>query len=173
MLISDHLASRYFDRRVHTAWIDQQDQSATFPLWNLSGQLVGYQRYRPNSDKKKQNDPRSGRYFTRVKDKKVGVWGLESWYFTNTVFITEGVFDACRLTYMGCSAIAVLSYDISATTKTWLRCVRANRPVVAICDNDSSGRRFGKLGHMMYVVNNGDLGDASDSEVQQIIAKYC
>ena len=91
-----HLHSRYFSMNLHRAWLDEG--VATFPLWNLSGQLVGYQQYRPFADKKAKNDPREGRYFTRLSRDRVGVWGLESWQFSDVLFLCEGVFDACKVT---------------------------------------------------------------------------
>jgi len=170
--ITDHLKSRYFDIDLHPAWISEGCRSATFPIWNLSGELVGYQIYRPDSDKKKKNDPREGRYFTRIKDKKVGVWGLESWKFSNTLFITEGVFDTCRITSLGYSALALFSYKVSPSTLAWLRIIKASRPVVAVCDNDTSGLKLASLGHASITTDSGDLGDASEEYVKNMLTHY-
>jgi len=173
MTVLQHLDSRYLNTNLHRVWVDEAQGVATFPLWNLSGQFVGYQQYRPNADKQVKNNPRQGRYFTRVKDARVGVWGLESWRLSNTLFITEGVFDAARITYTGrFAAIALLSYDVSHTTRTWLWTVRRTRKVVAICDNDSSGLKLAKYGHVAHVVNSGDLGDASEQYVSCLIKNY-
>lgn len=122
--------------------------------------------------KKKNNDPREGRYFTRVKDGKVGVWGLESWYASDTLFVTEGVFDACRVTALGYSAVAVLSFAVGPTTSQWLKLCRAQRPVVVVCDNDPSGLKLKKYGHEYHVVETGDLGDASEQYVINLLEKY-
>jgi len=173
MTVLQHLESRYLNTNLHRVWVDEAQGVATFPLWNLSGQLVGYQQYRPSANKKKDNHPKMSRYFTHRKNKVVGVWGLESWSLSNTLFVTEGIFDAARITYTGSfSAIALLSYDVSATTKAWLWSVRRTRKVVAICDNDSSGRRLAKYGHVAHIVESGDLGDASDSYVSCLIKNY-
>jgi hypothetical protein len=45
---------------------------------------------------------------------------MESWRWTNTLFITEGIFDAARLTERGASAIAMASNDLDKTTARWL-----------------------------------------------------
>jgi 5S rRNA maturation endonuclease (ribonuclease M5) len=83
----------------------------------------------------------------------VGVWGLESYYLSDTLFITEGVFDAARISYFGYAAVATLSNDIGASTANWLSTVRSSRLVVAICDNDAGGRRLAKYGYTSHVVS--------------------
>mgnify|MGYP003413969690 CR=1 FL=1 len=50
--ILDHLKSRYLNTNLHRTWLDENNYLATFPLWNLSNQLVGYQKYNPKGDKK-------------------------------------------------------------------------------------------------------------------------
>jgi hypothetical protein len=158
---------------VHSYWTNDDEVSVTFPIWNLSGQLVGYQRYRPLADKTRKNDPREGRYFTRIGRDRVGVWGMESWKFSETLFVTEGVFDACRLTSIGYSAIAILSYQVNPTTYSWLRMVRGYRPVVAVCDGDTSGHKMRNYGHTYHTCPTGsDLGNASPEYVQEVARKY-
>jgi hypothetical protein len=164
-----HLRSRRFNTQLHRVWVDETEGVATFPLWNLSGQMVGYQQYRPSANKQRDNHPKMSRYFTYRKNKVVGVWGLESWKLSDTLFVTEGTFDACRITSLGCSAIATLSNDVDDSLKRWLWMVRKSRRVVAVCDNDAAGRRLAKYGHTSHVVESGDLGDASDEYVQNLI----
>ena len=170
--VEQHLKSRHLDMNLHHVWVSEELRCATFPVWNLSGQLVGYQRYRPDSMEKKTNDPREGRYFSRVKEGRVGVWGLESWHLSNTLFVTEGVFDAARLTKLGYSAVALFSYEVGKTTKQWLKLCRAQRPVVAVCDNDSSGLKLKKYGHEYHVTEDGDLGDSSEEYVRDLVSQY-
>ena len=172
MNVLQHLHSRYFDTKLHTHWVDEDEGVATFPLWNLSGQLVGYQQYRPSAGKQKDNHPKMSRYFTYRKNKVVGVWGLESWKLSNVLFVTEGTFDACRLTSLGYSAIATLSNDVDDSTSRWLWMVRKFRRIVAVCDNDAAGRRLAKYGHLSHVVESGDLGDATDVYVSNLIKEY-
>jgi len=172
MTVLQNLRSRYFDANLHKAWVDEDEGVATFPLWNLSGQLVGYQQYRPSANKKKDNHPKMSRYFTYRKNKVVGVWGLESWNLSNTLFVTEGIFDACRLTFLGYSAVATLSNDVDDSLKSWLWTVIKYRRVVCVCDNDAAGRRLAKYGHLSHVVESGDLGDATDEYVANVVKEY-
>lgn len=173
MTILEHLHSRYLDLSVHRVWVDEETGLATFPLWNLSGQLVGYQQYRPSASKEAKNDPRDGRYFTRLKEAKVGVWGLESYYLSNTLFITEGIFDAARISYFGYAAVATLSYNLAPSTASWLRAVRSSRHIVAICDSDAAGRHLSKYAHTYHVVSGyKDLGDASQEYVKRLLNNY-
>jgi hypothetical protein len=173
MTVWQNLRSRYFDMNLHTAWVDEDEGVATFPLWNLSSQLVGYQQYRPSADKKKDNHPKMSRYFTYRKNKVVGVWGLESWNLTNTLFVTEGIFDACRLTSLGCSAVATLSNDVDDSLKRWLSIFRQTRLVVTVCDNDAAGRRLAKYGTTFHMMDGKkDLGDATDEYVANLVKEY-
>jgi hypothetical protein len=166
-----HLESRQLDLKVHRAWLDTD--VATFPLWNLSGKLAGLHQYRPDGDKKVNNDKKLSKYFTRVYDGKLGVWGLESWNFSNTLFVCEGLFDASKLTYRGKSAIATLANSVSPSLARWLWLVKQSRPVIVICDNDKSGQLLAKFGTSYLVVENyKDLGDAKDSYVDSICGQF-
>jgi hypothetical protein len=110
MNLVQHLKDRHLDLDLHRPVVNDTEGVATFYLYNLSGQLVGYQQYRPLGEKKPQNNPKEGKYFTYRKLPTLGVWGVESLHLTpNVVFLCEGVFDACRMTEVGCSALAVLS----------------------------------------------------------------
>lgn len=166
--IKEHVLSRHMNLSVHKCWFDYSNCIATFPLWNLSGKLSGYQSYRPLMSKKQKNDPK-GKYYTyRLKD-TVGIWGLESWNFSNTLFITEGIFDACRITNNGYSAIALLSNNPSRSTKSWLYMIRSQRPTFAVCDNGPSGNKLKSIAHNSYTMSIGDLGDANESFVKKLI----
>lgn len=168
--VSQNLTERHLNRSLHRVWVDEDEGVATFPLWNLSGQMVGYQQYRPGADKTKSNHPRDSRYFTWRKDKVLGVWGLESWLLSPTLFVTEGLFDACRLTSLGYSAVATLSNDVDVSTMAWFHMVRQMRRVVAVCDNDAAGRKLAKVGHFDLTTASGkDLGDSTLAEVEDVV----
>lgn len=169
--IEKHIKYRGIDTSIHVCWIDYDEIVATFPCWNLSGQMVGYMTYRPLAPKTKNNDI-EGRYNTRRTKKNICVWGLESWNFSNTLFLTEGIFDACRLTRRGYSAIAFMSNSTNLPTERWVSVIKNTRPVVAICDNDSSGDNLRKLGHLSYKPVASDLGDATEEEVNYVIKRY-
>lgn len=179
----DHLHTRHMDTNLHTVWVDEENRTATFPLWTLTGRMAGYQLYRPAANKMKKNDE-LGRYYTYRGDKlitrhvqSVAVWGMESWSLSKTLFVTEGIFNACRLTRLGYSAVAVLSNDPSPSTLLWLMMVRQMRPVVAVCDPGPAGVKLAKTGHQSHVVNVpgrplDDLGDAPESYVQGLVAQF-
>lgn len=167
--LAEHLKRRHLNRSLHTVWINELDRVVTFPLWNLSGQLIGYQTYRPEGSKKKFNNPLEGRYFTRVKEQKVGVWGLESWGLSNTLYITEGVFDAARLTNAGLSAIALCSNDPSKQVKNWLWTVRQTRPVVAVLDGDTAGQKLRKSAIQSFTCPQGEDVSSLSPDIFQLL----
>lgn len=170
MNLVDHLCSRHMDLDLHRPMLDEVENVATFYLWNLSGQLVGYQQYRPLGEKRPQNNPKEGKYFTYRKQPTLAVWGVESLQYPGTVFVCEGVFDACRLTEKGCAAVAVLSNNPTADLANWLACL--NRRVVAVCDNDPAGRRLAKFGHDVVYTHEKDLGDSSEDYVDSLVLHY-
>jgi DNA primase len=171
MNLQQHLLDRHLDLDLHRPMIDDTEGVATFFLYNLSGQLVGYQQYRPSGEKKPQNNPKQGKYFTYRKQPTLGVWGVESLHLSpGVVFLTEGVFDACRLTEKGYSALAVLSNNTGKDLSNWLSML--NRKVVAVCDNDDAGRRLAKFGDVAVFCEDHDLGDSSDEFVNSLVARF-
>jgi len=171
MTLTDHLRARHLDLNLHRPMIDDEEGVATFYLWNLSGQLVGYQQYRPGADKQAKNHPKDGRYYTYRKQPTVAVWGVETLYLTpRVVFVTEGIFDACRLTERGVSALAVLSNDPSADVGNFLSML--NRLVVVVADNDKAGRRLAKFGNVAVFTDEKDLGDANDEFVVNLVRRF-
>lgn len=167
--VEQKLRERHLDpTKYHVSW---DEEVATFSLFNLSGQMVGYQNYRWNSNKKKNNDPRESRYYTWMEKDKLAVWGLETFYYRNDLlFLTEGVFDAVRLHNLGLPAIAVLSNN-PKKLRGWLRTL--NRHVVAICDGDKAGRQLAKLGDEAVILNDDeDLGDLSEKKVKKVVDKW-
>ena len=170
-MLKQHLQSRHLDLDLHRPMLDDAEGVATFYLWNLSGQLVGYQQYRPLGDKKPNNNPKLGKYYTYRKQPTLAVWGVESLDLSpNVVFLTEGVFDAARLTSRGYSALAVLTNNPSPDLRNWLTCL--NRRVVAVCDNDSAGRKLAKFGDLVLFTEEKDLGDSSDEFVTKVLKDF-
>lgn len=165
-----HMLTRYCDLELHRPVLDEVERIATFYLWNLSGELVGYQQYRPEGEKKPQNHPTQGKYFTYRKRPTLAVFGVETLYRPGPLFITEGIFDACRLTNRGCAAIAVLANNPGTDLANWLYML--GRKVVAVCDNDAAGRKLAKYGHVAEFTEDKDLGDSSEEYVTQLINKY-
>ena len=167
----EHLKKRHLDLELHRPVLDLENDVATFYLWNLSGKFCGYQQYRRFGEKKPQNNPKQGKYFTYRKQPTLAVWGVESLHLSpNVVFLTEGVFDACRLTEKGYSALAVLSNNTGKDLSNWLSML--NRKVVAVCDNDDAGRKLAKFGNVSVFCESHDLGDSSDEFVSNLVLQF-
>lgn len=117
--------------------------SASFPLYNLMGQLVGYQKYTPTAPKQSKTvRPDELKYFTYTPTNKVTAYGLhllKSKY--PYVILVEGVFDACRLHRLGFNALAVLSCD-PKHLKEWLTLLPYKK--LALVDGDSAGLKLAK-----------------------------
>lgn len=173
--LRQHLEERHVNLSVHHPLFG--DGVVVFPLWTLTGQLAGVQQYRPFASKTKSNDA-NGRYFTERTPGVVSVFGVESLHLSNVIFVTEGIFDATRITSMGYSAIAVLSTTGIAGTKQWLASL--GRPTIAVCDNDPPmpgfpygvGMQLAELTDYHYQMpTNRDMGLMSDFEAVNIIRR--
>lgn len=171
-MLKEHLKSRHLDLELHRPAIDDVEGVATFYMWNLTGQLVGYQQYRPSGEKKPNNDPRLGKYFTHRKVPTVGVWGVESLHLTpHVVFVCEGLFDAARLTSRGVSAVAVFTNNPGQDVRNWLSVL--NRKVVVVCDGDLAGGKLAKYGDTSLCLLGGkDLGECSDDYVDMLLKEF-
>jgi DNA primase len=169
--VLEHLKDRHVDLNLHRPWIDEVERVAVFYLYNQSGSIIGYQQYRPDADKTKNNHPKEARYFTYRKQPTLAVWGVESLHLTpHVVFLTEGIFDAARLTERGYSALAALTNNPTKDLRNWLSML--NRKVVAVCDNDAAGRRLAKFGDVAVFTEDKDLGEADDEFVTKLLKEY-
>lgn len=170
--IRNHLKERHLNLDLHRPLLDKDLNIATFLFYNFSGQLVGYQQYNPNGDKRIFNSKIGGKYYTYRKQPTISIWGLESFYISDgPIFITEGIFDAARLTELNQTAFAVCSNNPPKDYKNWFK--NLTRPVIAICDNDLAGLKLAKFGNSYEIVPDGkDLGEAPDDYVLYLIQKY-
>jgi hypothetical protein len=170
--IREHLLSRHMNLELHKPILDEEKGLATYLLYNLSGQIVGYQQYNPNGQKGVFNSKEHGKYYTYRKSPTVTVWGLESLHLTDgVIYLTEGVYDAARMTARGQTALATLCNNPPRDYRNWLWML--GRPIVAVCDNDPAGRKLAKYGHYVEVVPDGkDLGDAPDEYIEYLLDKY-
>jgi hypothetical protein len=174
--IEQHLRSRGLDPDRTQVIMDKETNQATFLLYNLSGQMVGYQKYNPNGDKAAFNNPTLGRYYSYVAKEsdntsRLAVWGTESiTKDADTLFVVEGVFDAVKLRNAGHAAIAVLTNNPKALLP-WFKIL--NKKTVAITDNDAAGKKLGNLTDEAYVPPEGfkDLGEMSQEQVNMFITE--
>lgn len=72
MSLRQHLKKRGMPAGVAIEY--EEENVATFFLYNLSGKIIGYQRYRPDGLKKNINDPRISKYYTQLAKGAAGVW---------------------------------------------------------------------------------------------------
>lgn len=178
--IRQHLSDRYCnpDLYQNSLIIDEDNRIVTFLLWNYSGQLVGYQQYRPDCHEKHiKNNPEKryytflgeeGETFTKSK-KRTGMFGLESikMFPNGPVFLNEGIFNACRFHWNGYAAIACLSND-PKHIRNDLSFI--HRPKIAVCDGDSGGKRLAKFGNSaIHCPDRTDVGSLTEFEFQQLI----
>lgn len=173
-----HLQGRGIDTKKTQFILDEESGDTFFFLYNLSGQMVGYQKYNPNYDKKgqdakKMEDPKKTKYYNWVGDepegKKIAVWGLETTNFTDKyLFITEGIFDIARAHQAGYPGIAVLCNDPSPQLTYWLKTLPQTK--IVIYDNDEAGEKLRKLGDYSFSVKDGkDLNDLSEEEAKEFL----
>lgn len=168
--LAQHLKSRHVDFKLHRPMIDEFEGVASFFLYNLSGQIVGYQQYRPNANKGNRKNTNETRYFT-IYNNSIAVFGVESLHLTpHVVFLTEGIFDAMRLTKFGVSALAVLCNNPKHDVKNFLMCIP--QKVIAVCDNDNAGSKLSKFGDISVFTSDKDLGESNDEYVLNLIHQY-
>lgn len=170
--IEQHLSDRGIDPKKTRVVRDGDD--TYFFLYNLSGQMIGYQKYNPlypKTGQGKLSDPRMAKYFTWVsgdeKNKAIACWGLESVDVMNDefIFITEGIFDCVRIHQAGLPGIAVLCNDPNESLKNWLWTLPQKK--IVIYDNDAPGRKLIKVADYAFSVTGGkDLGDLTKEEAK-------
>lgn len=173
--IHSHLSSRFLDTNIHRTLIDEEEQVATFFLYNLSGQIVGYQQYRPLGEKHVFNDPKTNKYYTyrNKAQQTVALFGLESYHFTpDILFIVEGLFDATRLTSRGISCVATLCNSPPKDYKNFFSCIP--RKTVVVCDGDGAGSKLAEFGDNYIVVPEKfkDLGAAPDDYINFLVERF-
>ena len=172
-----HLKDRGINNEKKKVVIDEKTDDVYFYLYNLSSQMVGFQKYNPNYIKTGQSnldDPRIAKYFTWVSDegkgKSIAVWGLESFDIMNDkyIFITEGIFDIARIHEAGFPGIAVLCNNPSDSLKNWLSILPQKK--IVIYDNDTAGVKLKKIGDYAYTVTDvKDINDLSPEEAKEFL----
>lgn len=150
------------------------DGVVVFGLWNLMGQLVGYQQYRPDASKAQKNDPKEGRYYTFCSKQggrgAVTAWGLETVDRSRPLLLCEGVFDACRLHKAGVPALALLGSD-PVHLREWLGLF--SQPLVSVVQGDSAGQKLAKYGGTgVYLPVGHDVGSLSSADFYRIFNRF-
>ena len=178
MDIVEHLKSRGMDVGLYRdVPVSVSRNTATFYLWNLSGQLVGCQMYNPAGDKNCRNNPVNSKYFNRMTHQEdaiaVGVWGLQyfdisEWDF---LFLTEGVFDAVKVLNAGFPCVALLGATVSVSTSGWLASLPHKK--VALLDGDVAGRVMKHLSTVYFNLSDPfkDLGEMPQEDADDFLRR--
>jgi len=170
MTILQHLKDRHVNLSTYSLTVDEKERVATFLLFNLSGVVCGYQQYRPDADKKRKNDPRSGRYYTYRTPGQIAVFGLETYFRPGPLFLTEGVFDAVRLHNLGLPAVATLSNDPKHIVG-WLRVL--SRRKIAVCDPGPSGALLAQhADEVLTCPGDQDVGAMPAAQLSNLLEAY-
>jgi hypothetical protein len=143
------------------------DNVTCFTLWNLSGQMCGYQQYRPSATKDKKNNPRDSRYYTSVhgkrNEKPIAIWGLESLdYRSDVLVIVEGIFDACRFHNHNIPSVALLSSSWKPYS-SWLFCI--GRKIYK--GEDESGSGLGPFTNLECPEK--DFGECTGEQMREVV----
>ena len=96
---------------------------------------------------------------------------METLCNSSTIFITEGIFDAARLTEKGVAALAMLGRIVPPHIRLMLSSL--SRPVVIVCDNDGPGIELASVKGDIVIPPFDDLASASDVYVTHLIEKFC
>lgn len=178
--IEEHLKKRGIDPEKTRVIIDKESEDVFFFLYNLSGQMVGYQKYNPNYPKTGQNnvsDPRMVKYYNYVTEEERGrmiaVWGLETLKMNDKYFfIVEGIFDAARIHQAGHPAIATLCNNPTEQTKEWLRTLPQMKIVIYDNDGNKDSLKLKTCGDHSFTVESGkDMNDLSVEEAKSFCDK--
>jgi hypothetical protein len=172
-MIIDHLISRRLYPEHYKCYIDEESCITTFFIFNLSGQIIGYQTYNPGMPKFRTNlTPREQRYFTYISGKNDtrmnAFWGLERYDYTKkNVFITEGIFDACIFHNLGYNAFAVLANN-PKKLKTVFKTM--NHKFIGVADGDKAGLKIANITDEIIQMPSGrDANDLTDIEIEEIL----
>lgn len=152
--MQEHLKARKVPTHVK---VYHDEETAVWLCYNLSGQLTGYQEYKPNAPKQKRN---IGRY----KTQGAGMFGLEYLdYRQPLLFICEGFFEACMFLSLGLNAVAVFGND-PRHHKEQLALLPFKK--VAALDNDKASEKLKKYASS-WVRPPAEFKDFNDMSLEQ------
>jgi hypothetical protein len=177
--IKAHLKSRGMDLSRTALVYDEETKTANFFLYNLSGKLIGYQKYNPAGTKNPKSDtPKElWKYFTYATKEGTGssiaVYGLETYDIKDKyLWITEGIFDVNKIHNAGEPGIAVLANNPSPSLKSWLNTLPQKK--IVVCDNDEAGQKLKSVGD--YFISAPmpykDLGEMPQHKVDELVRTF-
>jgi len=167
-----HLRSRGLEKtRMSDYHVLNLEKYAYFFLYNLSGQLTGYQRYYPNGEKgfrasKKNDKTWKAKYYTyKTKDSLI-YYGAFSYYVGAPLFIVEGIFDAIKIINHGESCFALLTSSPSKQMAGFLNTLPNKKYII----DDNAGAAKKTFRHidaerLLPPGKYGDIGEMPQAEV--------
>jgi hypothetical protein len=173
----EHLSERRLTPELYSnVQLDEASKVATFPLWNLSGQMVGFQQYRPEAPKTGLEKRNEQRYFT-ILSKGFGRTSALSCFgvdllnpSSRVIFLAEGIFDVSPLHQKGANALAVLANN-PKPLKGWLRSLGYH--LVSLCEGDKAGLKLASLAHESVFLPDGqDPADQHNAWFDHLIKEY-
>ena len=171
MKLKAHLKERGVNPSLYNLVVNYKTNRITFLLYNLSGQVVGYQQYSPLIKEKKVNHPKKARYFTYLPRMVDGVFGLELLDYNKPMcFVFEGFVEAANAHRLGFNAISPLGSS-PKRMKSFFRILRRQFNLVAFGDNDDAGRKLVNLigkGEQLAI----DFDEMPDDEKLRLLKKY-
>lgn len=183
-IISEDIRKHLEDRGIapydpkYPVYMDTKGDIAYFPLFNLSGKFVGYQRYNPKGIKGKESykvDKEQKKYYTYVTRENpekniphIALYGLHTLDKRSYLFIVEGIFDAAKLIKMGEPVVAVLANHPKQLKNFFFA---LQKKIIAIEDRDEAGGKLKSLADKSFTVPEPykDLGDMPQKEVVEFI----
>jgi hypothetical protein len=118
------------------------EEHVVFPLFSPIGVFIGHQRYFWRKGKNRGN---IGRYLTTILDpyKQVACYGWDNCRGFGPLFVTEGIFDAIRVSNCWVDCVACLCNNPSKQLKWLLKQIAGNRRLIALTDRDNAGEKLG------------------------------
>lgn len=175
--LEQHLKSRDLDISLYSSmYLDINEDLLWIPLWNLSGQLVGYQTYRPNASKSdKTIKPKYQKYFnylSKVNRKvQLSAFGLDLLNLNKrTLFLVEGVFDAIPFHNLGLNCLGLLGVQSKANKQLLGNLKSLGYHLIAICEDDVAGKNLSKYADTsLYLTGGKDPGDLKTEGVKEFL----
>jgi len=174
-MIKEHLKERDVPESAAVI-VAEEDNFAYFILYNLSGKIVGMQRYNPGGHKergKHRNRPKEElRYVTSVTREnsernipQLAMYGLHTLDERQFVFVVEGVFDAVKLESVGVPVIAILT---NAPKKFRNFFFALGKTIIVWRDNDKASEEMREIADFSVITPPPykDLGEVPLEEVR-------
>lgn len=162
MTFLEHLDDRSFGIGMQANgefyYVDVVSEVITFPIWNLSGQMLGYQEYKWLKPKTHGNHPRDQKYYTYLSKNTLGVYGLNLLpkNYLGTIYLVEGVWEVVYGYAFGIPCIAVLGNN-PKQLKNWIDSIP--NKVAALCQPDKAGKKLANIRKQPPIYLEGDLDD--------------